>query len=506
MPANADHLRFILGLKLKHERLERGLSLKQVAEAAGLSISYLSEIEKGRKYPKADKVLDLANALDVPFDDLVSLRVGQKLSPLKELFSSHLIQEFPFEMFGLEQQDFFGLITEEPGKVGALMQTFVEIGQMYNVSVEHFLFAALRSYQQMHNNYFPDLEEAAADFRKANDWDAPIGESRLANHLREVFNYLLDYETLPADADLQSFRSVFRDGEQPVLYINGELLPEQRAFVLAREIGFRVLDLKERPTTSSWIRAESFDQVLNNFKASYFAGALLIDRTLFREDVASFFDNEQWKPDALEQLVERHRATPEMVFYRLTELLPELFNLEDIFFMRFFNERETDYTVMNKVLNLSEVPIPHGIGMDEHHCRRWPALTLLKQLRLQQSNGSAHQHPSALAQRSHFMGQDTDYFVMSMARPLSLSPNTNSCVSIGLRMGKQFKRTVKFWNDDALASRRVHLTCERCPLSPAECRERVVPASIYEQRIEEQQKQEALDRLFKQALPADAST
>jgi len=503
MAATADHLRFILGLKLKHERLDRGLSLKQVAAEAGLSISYLSEIGKGRKYPKTEKVLDLARALDVPFDDLISLRVGPTLDPLKQLFSSPLIQEFPFEMFGLEQQDVFGLITEEPQKAGALMQTFLEIGQMYNVTVEHFLFAALRSYQQLHNNYFEDLEAAAASFREARDWaGTPVSVQMLRQYLVDTYDYQIDTEALAADPDLASFRSVYRTNGTPVLYVNGQLLPAQQAFVFAREIGFQALGFENRPTTSSWIRAESFDQVLNNFKASYFAGALLIDQEAFVADVSDLLGAETWQPDRLDALVDQHQATPEMIFYRLTELLPARFDLEDIFFMRFYNEAHTDYTVMNKALNLSPVPIPHGLGMDEHHCRRWPGLQLLRDLRAYRTNGRGTPPPGARAQRSHFMGQDMDYFVFSMARPLSLAPNTHSCVSIGLRIDATFKQTVRFWDDPALQDREVNLTCERCPLPPKACTERAAPPTLHRERDAQERKEAALDRLFATARPA----
>ena len=52
-----ESLRFILGLKLRNLRQERGLSLTALAGQAGLSVSYLSEIEAGRKHPKPDKLL-----------------------------------------------------------------------------------------------------------------------------------------------------------------------------------------------------------------------------------------------------------------------------------------------------------------------------------------------------------------------------------------------------------------------------------------------------------------
>ena len=112
-------------------------------------------------------MIDLARALDVPFDSLVSLQVNEDLNPVKAVFSSGLLREFPFDLFGIQPEDLFDLVTQDPAKAGALLRTFLEVGRLYDVHAEHFLLAALRSYQQMHANYFEDLEEAAAAYRQA---------------------------------------------------------------------------------------------------------------------------------------------------------------------------------------------------------------------------------------------------------------------------------------------------------------------------------------------------
>ncbi len=52
-----------LGRRLRELRLERGLTLRATAEAAGMSLPYLSEIERGRKLPSLDVLERLAEAL-----------------------------------------------------------------------------------------------------------------------------------------------------------------------------------------------------------------------------------------------------------------------------------------------------------------------------------------------------------------------------------------------------------------------------------------------------------
>jgi transcriptional regulator with XRE-family HTH domain len=58
---NTDNVRLVFGLKLKQLRLDKGLSLSELSQKSGLSISYINEIEKGKKYPKSDKIIALAS-------------------------------------------------------------------------------------------------------------------------------------------------------------------------------------------------------------------------------------------------------------------------------------------------------------------------------------------------------------------------------------------------------------------------------------------------------------
>ncbi|HKF41549.1 MAG TPA: helix-turn-helix domain-containing protein [Thermoanaerobaculia bacterium] len=492
---DGEQLRYILGLKLKTLRKERGRPLKAIAARSGLSVSYLSEIEKGKKYPKPGKLIELARALDVPFDSLVTLQVGEELDPVKAVFSSSLLREFPFDLFGVEPQDLFDLVTQDPTKAGALLRTFLEVGRIYDVHAEHFLLAALRSYQQMHANYFEELEDAAASLRRARGWSGrtPPSFSRLRAVLERDYGYELDVETLPADPDLKSLRSVFRDGPRPRLLVNGRLMPSQKAFVAAREIGYRVLGLKERPATSTWIKVESFEQVLNNFKASYFAGALLIGRDVLREDLARFFARPKWDGAALADGMRRYDATPETFFYRLTQLVPRFFGLREIFFMRFSQSPRTGGPALTKVFNLSRVPVPHGVGSAETYCRRWPVLRLLHDM---SRRGKRRGGPAVMAQRSRFLDTGAEFFVIAMARPLALTDGASSSVSLGFLLDDALREKIRFWDDPAVPRSDVNLTCERCRLVPSECHDRAAPPVLHDRQQQQSRKEEALRRLL----------
>jgi hypothetical protein len=501
MPPTTDNLRFILGLKLRRLRREQGASLREVADASGLSVSYLSEIEKGKKYPKPDKLIRLASAFGVSYDDLVSLDVTDELGPLKEVFSSTFIQEFPFSVFGLEPQDLFGLVSDQPSRAAALIRTFLEIGRTYDMQVEHFLFAALRSFQQLHGNYFADLEDRARAFRRANGWTggAPPSRDALRDLLIYAYNYTLDFTSLPGHPDLGDLRSVYVNGLSPTLAVNGDLMDIQQAFLFAREIGYCELDVDERARTSSWLEVESYDQVLNNFRASYFAGAVIMERNALLDDLRAFFGQPHWDPAPLRAMMTRIQATPEMLFYRLTELVPHAFGLDDFFFLRFHHTVGSEDVELTKILNMSQVAVPHGIGLQEHYCRRWPAIRLLRDMAQRQTGSAPPTNGTAgadiHAQRSVYLKDDVEFFVLSCARPLALQPRTNSCVSIGFLLNETFRDTVRFWADDSLPRVHVGLTCERCPLPPETCRERVAPPSADEARKAQDRKKTALAEL-----------
>src|SRR5690606_5362744 len=69
----------ILGLKVKQLRQQNYLSFADLAKQTGMSVSYLNEIEKGKKYPKRDKLVALAEVLNVSFYELTSAQLHQNL-------------------------------------------------------------------------------------------------------------------------------------------------------------------------------------------------------------------------------------------------------------------------------------------------------------------------------------------------------------------------------------------------------------------------------------------
>ncbi len=61
-----------LGLKIRFERMKRGLSQEQLAEKAGLSMRSLSIIECGQNNPRYTTLLAIANAFDIDITELLN--------------------------------------------------------------------------------------------------------------------------------------------------------------------------------------------------------------------------------------------------------------------------------------------------------------------------------------------------------------------------------------------------------------------------------------------------
>ena len=474
-----QNLRFILGLKLNQLRKQQSLSLKELADRAGLAISYLSEIEKGKKYPKPGKILALAKALGVSFDDLVSLHLGEKLHPLSGVLKSGILQEIPLEVFGLTPTGLLEMMSDEPQKISALFDTFIKIARRFDVKIEHLLLAAIRSHVEQRKNYFEDLELAVESFRPAQGWaPRPVPDvAQLQAYLVRTCGYTLDEHTLGGHPELGELRAITLQGDttHPRLLLNPCLGEWQRAFLLAREIGRRQLGHHEAVTTSPIVQVTSFDQLLNNFRASYFAGALLLDRSLLVADLREFFARPAWDGAALIAIKRKYQATPEMFFHRLSQIVPRFFGLEQMYFVRFDHRRGTPQVHIGKELHYQRMHAAHSIGVDEHYCRRLVSLEVLRHFEAQQTaSGSAA--TVAGAQRSRFAATQDEYFSMALAHPQNLDAGVNSCVTIGFQVNEAFRSVVRCWNDPALVTRIVGDTCERCGIT--DCAERVVPASL----------------------------
>lgn len=467
-----EFVRLIFGLKVRQLRQEKNLSFKELADETQLSVSYLNEIEKGKKFPKTDKILKLAEVLGVSYDQLVSLKLNKKLAPISVLIQSGILDNLPLEVFGLEASTVLELIAEAPTQVNAFISTLLKIARNYELTQEGFYLAALRSYQEMHDNYFEDLEESAREFSKKHNLGGPlpIEPARLEAVLQSRFG--IRTSPLPASQypALQSLRSVF-DPANKVIYLHPELTPSQRSFQLGRELAFQHFDMKARPLEAVPIQMKQFDEVLNNFKASYFGVCLTMPRESVLEDIRQWFAQPTWDSAYFLQFLAKYDATSEMFLHRLINLLPRYFNLDQLFFLRFSDDlrKNRDNFAITKELHLSRLHNPHRNDVDEHYCRRWVSIRILEHLKMDPSPSI----PRVDVQKSSYVGSKSEYFCISLAQKGSMNAGANISVTLGILVDSNSRRKIKFLDDPAIPARVVSETCERCTL--LDCAERAAP-------------------------------
>lgn len=494
MNGRSPYAKIIFGLKVKQLRQSRGLSFAELADKTGMSVSYLNEIEKGKKYPKEDKIHVLANTLEIRVPDLISEELDNNLAPVGELLRSNFLNELPLDLFGIELAKVAELIADAPAKVSAFISTLLDLSRNYALREENFYFAALRSYLELHNNYFEDLEKKVAEFcqRFKAPTDRPLPVEWLRSVLEREYKYTIIDNGLDSYPELLELRSVFIPHQRRLL-LNSSLSPIQRAFQLGKELAFNFLGLKERANTSSLLRGRVFEEVLNHSKATYFSVALHLPQVSFVGDMRDFFQQPTWNGEAFLAIMKKYDATPEMFYHRLTNVLPRFFDMPKLFFLRFLHDPTKDIFELDKELHLNRRHQPHGNGLFEHYCRRWVAISLLSDLRQMQREGITVE-TLVKVQRSRYIGTEDEYLCITLARPGYPSPNRNVSVTIGLLVTPALQQQIRFFDDPAIQVKDVNKTCERCALT--DCAERAAAPVIVQKRDKMQRIQTTLHHLL----------
>ncbi|MDV7140776.1 helix-turn-helix domain-containing protein [Maribacter sp. TH_r10] len=469
------YIKLIFGLKLKQIRTDRNLSLFGLSKLSGLSKSYLNEIENGKKYPKPDKIAILSEKLDVPYDQMVSLKLDKNLAPIGNLLKSKILKEIPLELFGIKESNLIDIVANAPVKVNAFISTIIEIAQNYNFSRESFYLASVRSFQEANNNYFDDLEQSVLKFSKAYqiDLDSRLSSKELEEILIEEFGYKINENELLKYEALGSLRSVLVPKTKTLLLTN-EIDEAQRTFIYAKELAYNFLGIKERLYTFPWIKFDTFDQVLNNFYASYFAGALVIPKARLTEQLSSVFEKTTFDTALFLQAINSFNASPESFYQRLTNILPKEFNIQNLFFLRFTHKAKSDQFHLKKELHLSHQHSPHANETNEHYCRRWVSIKMLKDIRK-----SKNEHEFDI-QISNYEDDGMKYLVFSSATKDPFKQDYYRSITIGLLLNKQLERKVKFLDDPKIKTQNVGVTCERCAIK--DCKVRKAPAIALEKK------------------------
>ncbi|MFO7151884.1 MAG: helix-turn-helix domain-containing protein [Bacillota bacterium] len=141
----------ICGKIIREFREKRSMSLKELAEKAGLSVSYLCEIERGKKLPSIEVIEKLAAALNISKDALFEespSKKGPSTSPGERI--SILRRERGLSLSELAERAGISatyLCQIENGKVLPSLATLKAIAKALNANPQDFLSATHISYK-----------------------------------------------------------------------------------------------------------------------------------------------------------------------------------------------------------------------------------------------------------------------------------------------------------------------------------------------------------------------
>ena len=280
----------------------------------------------------------------------------------------------------------------------------------------------------------------------------------------------------------------FYDKKNGILYINEHLGEEQVIFQLLKEIGFTKLANDDRPYETLLSHEASFEKLLSNFKASYFAAACLIPEESLEADIKKISFENKWKPDLISRLLKKYKVTPEMLLQRLTNLLPKKFSVYDLFFIRLRKEKN-EYYRMTKELHLSRIHNPYNNQLNEHFCKRWLSVTTVQNIK---------DEIIVDAQISEYIDHNNKYLCITIAQSESFSEKNPSSVTIGMLITPELRANFNFLKDGNIKKKTVHTTCERCPLM--DCQERAAEATLIKAKKNENEISKLLQQLHQNKL------
>jgi Zn-dependent peptidase ImmA (M78 family) len=359
---------------------------------------------------------------------------------------------------------------------------------------QEFYYNALLSYQELHNNYFPEIENEVKALKKSysEEISLEVKSKVLRKILLSRFGITVDRKTIKHFKELMDLRSLYLPAEK-VLMLNQGLTKAQTNFLLGKEIGFQMLGSEDRPFETPPQYDITFEETLNNFRASYFSSALLIDEEELIKDTKDFLSRESWDPDIFLSLLDKYNSTPEMIFQRMTNVLPKVLGINNLFFMRFVSGLDLKEMVMTKELRISSNPETHVRKLNEHYCRRWIGVSGLKKAQ------SLKLYPDkdilVDAQVSVNFTTKSEFFCISIAFPNVSNDTENISVTIGFLIDNNLKKHISFLNDPKLKRKEVNITCERCAVT--DCNDRVSPPIVLLKNKQKEEIRKSIDQIMK---------
>ncbi|MFD2648034.1 short-chain fatty acyl-CoA regulator family protein [Devosia albogilva] len=344
-----------IGGRIKRLRRQRRLPQAELAQALGISPSYLNLIEHNRRKVTVPLLFAIAGQLGVEPGELVEGDEGRLVGDLMEAFGDDLFADS--DITNLEIRD---LAHANPAAARAVLRLYDRYRHLAAGTATpaaqggaepfHLATEAISDFLQLNGNHFPALEDAAERVRADIDSSGDSFESGLRTYLFNVFGLEVRLASLPHGIA----RQLDAGGRQLLV---SDLLPAESAtFLLAQHLG----NLSAAGEIDAIIAAANLPEgdapaLARNVLSSYFAGAVVMPYGPFLRACRDHrYD--------IERLGRRFGASFEQVCHRMTTLQRKGASGVPLHLVR------TDIAGnISKRFSLSGIHIPRHSGA----CPRW---------------------------------------------------------------------------------------------------------------------------------------
>jgi predicted transcriptional regulator/transcriptional regulator with XRE-family HTH domain len=297
-----------LGAKIRTLRRRKGVTQKYLADALGVSPSYINLIEHNRRPVTAALLIKLAQHFTVDLHEFASDHDERLVDDLMEAFGDGL-----FDEHGLLPVDVGDFVEHSPSIARAVRTLYgaLKASRLAGSPADGPLPSEeVSDLVQEHLNWFPDLEDSAARIVRDGKLDPTDVYGGLRRYLRDQL--LIDVRIARVGEDPTALRRF--DPERRQLVLSETLPPRARNFQLAHVAGLVTCgDSIDRIIRNAGLSTGDARRLAKVALANYVAGAVLMPYPLF---LAAARDERY----DLELLGHRFKTSLEQTCHRLTTL------------------------------------------------------------------------------------------------------------------------------------------------------------------------------------------
>ena len=277
------------GARVRRLRREQRLTQAAMAEALGISTSYLNLIERDQRPISAQILLQLVDVFDIDPRGLAGDEEARAQAQLHEVFSDPMFRDAP-----LSKAELRDIAAASPAAADAVARLYQEMlqsraanamlveqlagGDAPEMPVANLALDEVRDFIAAQNNYFPALDEEAeamhASVMAAHD------EPYLALRARLEDEHHVKTRIAPVEVMANTLRRY--DRHRQTIFLSELLDQPGRSFQLAYQLGFfEQMPIIEDIIVTSGLVSDEARKVARISLANYFAAAVLMPYDAF---------------------------------------------------------------------------------------------------------------------------------------------------------------------------------------------------------------------------------